>query len=60
MQVKDTLSGIGTDVGDETVAALIYSEFVGKFGTDGKKKGENGTVLWCQLRHGRNMAAWDE
>src|SRR5450759_1301856 len=60
VQMKDALACIGSDVGDETVAALAQAHFLRQSSGDDKQVSEQWPIFRCQVRHGRDVATGDE
>ena len=57
VQVKDTLPGVRANVGQETIATLIYAYFMGQLRCSHEDFGEYRSILECQLRDGGNVTA---
>src|SRR2546425_7031237 len=57
VQVKDTLPGVRANVGQETIAALIYTHFMRQLRCSHEDFGEYRSILECQVRHGGNVTA---
>src|SRR6266480_4002112 len=60
VQVKDTLPGVGTDIGHKTVAALIEPQCMSQFCSNHEQPGQQSPILFCQIGHRSDMTPGDE
>src|SRR5690242_7999146 len=61
VQVKDRLSGIGANVGDETIASTLFqSQLSGYFCSRSINAGEHRAIIGRQIGHRCNVAARNE
>lgn len=57
VQVKDTLPGVRANVGQETIATLIYAHFMRQLRSSHEDFGKYRSILERQVRHGGYMTA---
>src|SRR5258708_16449952 len=57
VQVKDTLRGVRANVGQETIATLIYAHFMRQLRSSHEDFGKYRSILERQVRHGGYMTA---
>src|SRR3989442_11315347 len=60
VQVQDTLSGIGANIGHKTVATLIQPQFMSQFCSNHEEPDQQGPILFCQIGHRSDMTPGDE
>src|SRR6266566_2945602 len=60
VQVKDTLPGVGTDIGHKTVAALSEPQFISQFCGNHEQPDQQSPILFCQIGHRSDMTPGDE
>src|SRR5258708_38318666 len=57
VQVKDTLPGVRANVGQETIATLIYAHFMRQLPSSHEDFGKYRSILDRHVRHGGYMTA---
>src|SRR2546430_9697867 len=60
VQMKDTLPGVRTYIGNESIATFINTHFVCKFLSCGEKPGKYRSILKCEVSHRSNVLAGGE
>src|SRR5207247_11142499 len=60
VQVKDTLPGVGADIGHKTIAALIQPQFMSQFCGNHEQPDQQSPILFCQIGNRSDMTPGDE